>query len=91
MLAQSFCEKDDQNKSNSRYNASSSCSKPQKVEDKSVPESFRKSLEIGSDLDHMTQTSIAESKGEDVQDSYTQAELLAMPYSKRLRIENELE
>ena len=45
----------------SRYVVSSK----KKSKTKSVPDSFRKSLEVGSDMEHITQSSIQESKEED--------------------------
>ena len=61
----------------SRYNASSDIAKKKKSDDKSVPESFRKSVEIGSDeKEQLTQTSVSipESKEEedDAAEQYTQ-------------------
>ena len=58
-----------------------------------VPENFRKSLEIGSDLEHMTQTSAAPSIPEDEEffKEFTEEELQNLTYKQRLKIEQERE
>ena len=58
--------RDDQNRSQARYNTSSKVSKAKHTPDKSVPGSFRQSLDLGgSDMEHLTQTSIVESMEEE--------------------------